>query len=163
MLDLDALEALLAKATPGEWSLSQPSAGYCSINAERTPIIYTTSAGCQNAEANHIAIVAIHTAAPALIAELRELRADEKMHVDVIGDLMAETTTLKAEIEKSREANRWRPIADGLPDERLNVLIYDGETINKAFQRGGVWYCDVFHGPVTYFHFLPLHDLPEGA
>ena len=56
--------------------------------------------------------VAFIDAAPALIDELRELRADETMHVEVIGDLMAETTTLKAEIEKLRAANRWRPIAD---------------------------------------------------
>jgi hypothetical protein len=43
-----------------------------------------------------------------------ELQDDETMQVEVIGDLMAETTTLKAEIEKLREATHWRPIADPL-------------------------------------------------
>jgi hypothetical protein len=65
----------------------------------------------------HDGRVAFIDAAPALIAELRELRADEKMHVEVIGDLMAETTTLKAEIEKLREANRWRPIAEAYAND----------------------------------------------
>ncbi len=74
--------------------------------------------------AAHSNACAIADAAPVLIGELRELRADEKMHVEVIGDLMAETTKLKAEIEKLREATRWRPIADApLTDEQADVLI----------------------------------------
>jgi hypothetical protein len=174
-VDLDALEALLEKATPGEWSLSEPWAGYCSINADSTPIIYTTTAGCENAEANHVSIAALHTAAPALIAELRELRADETMHVEVIGDLMAETTTLKAEIEKLRAANRWRPIAEA-PKDNAGIEAIDSRT---GFVRVVDYYkgypldwthCWALQGasnecyPLSYFtHYRPIPDPPEGA
>ena len=127
MLDLDALEALLEEATQGEWTASSHDWFALRTNAliicDRPPIFYCESHAAW--PGNSVAIAALHNAAPALIAELRELRADEKMHVEVIGDLMAETTTLTAEIEKLREATHWRPIAKIAPltDEQADVLI----------------------------------------
>ena len=99
MLDLDALEALYSTMSDniqgGRWSEAHSNA------------------------------CAIADGAPVLIGELRALRADEKMHVEVIGDLMAETTMLKAEIEQLQEANCWRPIAKIAPltDEQADALI----------------------------------------
>ena len=114
MLDLDALEALLEKATPGEWTASSHDwfalRTHALIICDRPPVFYAESHAAW--PDNSGAIAALHNAAPALIAELRALRADETMHVEVIGDLMAETTALKAEIEKLREATHWRPIPD---------------------------------------------------
>lgn len=76
-IDLDALEAALAKATPGEWKWS--------INSKRVQVaavrhaaqvcaVWNTSAHPATAVAD--AIVSAHNALPALIAELRELRAE---------------------------------------------------------------------------------------
>jgi hypothetical protein len=118
---------------------------------------------------------AIADAAPALIGELRALRVDESMHVEVIGDLMAETTTLKAEIEKLREANRWRPIAEA-PKDNAGIEAIDSRT---GFVRVVDYYkgypldwthCWALQGasnecyPLDYFtHWRPIPDPPEGA
>ena len=75
----------------------------------------------------------IADAAPALIAELRELR----------------------------DANRWRPIAEGLPEERLNVLVWDGERACKAFQRGKAWFGDGLYLSRKISHWRLLPDPPE--
>jgi hypothetical protein len=175
MLDLDALEALLARATPGEWA-SRPGMPGVIVGGEMHEYtrgscqgqIFSATLGSgispEERDANAVAVVMCHNAAPALIAELRELRAgndhDLAQAVQAIDYLMGEINALKALGETLQAANRWRTIAEGLPEERLSVLIYDDETINKAFKRGGSWYCDVFHGPVT--HWLPLPDPPEG-
>ena len=61
---------------------------------------------------------------------------------------------------EAQAANMWRPISEGLPEERLNVLIWDGETTNKAYHRDGVFFCGVIHMPPT--HWRPLPHLQEG-
>ena len=75
-LDLDALEAVLAKATPGEWRADGRYVG--------TPnhMSYVAEVSDQNGNwsdtakstGDAAAIVALHNAAPALIAELRASR-----------------------------------------------------------------------------------------
>jgi len=109
MLDLDALEALLEKATKYE----QDARIHCK--------------DFENAKETMADILRqdIAKSVPSLIAELRELREDEALHVSVIGDLMAETTKLKAEIEQLQEATHWRPIAKIAPltDEQADALI----------------------------------------
>ena len=109
MLDLDALEALLEKATKCEQDAR--------IDCKDFENAKETMADTLRQD--------IAKSVPSLIAELRELREDEALHVSVIGDLMAETTKLKAEIEKLREATHWRPIAKIAPltDEQADLLI----------------------------------------
>lgn len=76
-VNLDTLEAVLAKATPGEWKWS--------INGKRVQVaavrhaaqvcaVWNTSAHPASVVAD--AIVVAHNALPALIAEVRELRED---------------------------------------------------------------------------------------
>lgn len=92
-IDLDALEAALEKSTPGEWRWG--------VNGKRVQVaavrhaaqvcaVWNTSAHPAPAVAH--AIVAAHNALPALIAELRELRA--RTTPEVIG-------------EKHRDGNWW--------------------------------------------------------
>ena len=137
MLDLDALEALYSTMSDniqgGRWSEAHSNA------------------------------CAIADAAPVLIGELRALRADETMHVEVIGDLMAETTTLKAEIEKSREANRWRPIAEAPKDGTPFEALHRDSGFIRVVGLSELGTFDVFY-PLDYFtHYRPIPNLPEGA
>jgi hypothetical protein len=177
-VDLDALEALLEKATPGEWTASSQDwfalRTHALIICDRPPVFYAESHAAW--PDNSGAIAALHNAAPALIAELRELREDEALHVSVIGDLMAETTTLKAEIEKLQAANRWRPIAEA-PKDNAVIEAIDSRT---GFVRVVDYYagyaptyphwnpCWALQGasnrcyPLDYFtHFRPIPDPPE--
>lgn len=95
-VDLDALEAALAEATPGEWKATTYSnyAGWA---------VYAPGAGCiaerwystgqqGKIPRNDLFIALAHNALPALIAELRELRA--RTTPEVIG-------------EKHRDGNWW--------------------------------------------------------
>ena len=66
MTDLDALEAVLAKATQGEWENHR----YW-VRVGRSPVAQLPLDGPMNAAA----IAALHNAAPALIAEHRALLA----------------------------------------------------------------------------------------
>jgi len=176
MLDLDALEALLEKATPGEWTASSHDwfalRTHALIICDRPPVFYAESHAAW--PSNSGAIAALHNAAPALIGELRALRAEETMHVEVIGDLMAETTTLKAEIEKLREANRWRPIAEAPRDNDGIEAIESSTGFVRVvdYYKGGYppnWIpCWALQGasnecyPLDYFtHFRPIPDPPE--
>ena len=75
-VDLDALEAALGKATPGpwKWSINDKRVQVAAVrHAAQVCAVWNTSAHPATAVAN--AIVAAHNALPALIAELRELRA----------------------------------------------------------------------------------------
>jgi len=83
-IELDALEAALAKATPGEWTLEMDGPtnddSPCDvIIPEINRILHSTEwADPEDFEqdvANAESIVAAHNALPVLIAELRELRA----------------------------------------------------------------------------------------
>lgn len=77
----------------------------------------------------------IADAAPAIIAELRELQS----------------------------ANRWRPVAEGLPEDNVNVLVWDGERACKAFRRHGSWLGDGLYLSRKITHWRPLPDPPESA
>lgn len=114
-------------------------------------------------------------AGAAALDEVAALRADETMHVEVIGDLMAETTMLKAEIQKLRAANRWRPITEA-PKDNAGIEAIDSRT---GFVRVVDYYkgypldwthCWALQGasnecyPLDYFtHYRPIPDPPEGA
>jgi hypothetical protein len=81
-LDLDALEALCNAATPGAWVRSSLGFQVLTRNAERSvcELNATESVGSQIATADFIA--ASRAALPALIAEVRRLRAGLKRIVD---------------------------------------------------------------------------------
>ena len=75
-VELDALEALLAKASPGEWTASSHDwfalRTHALIICDRPPVFYAEShAAWPN---NSTAIAALYNAAPDLIAEARMLR-----------------------------------------------------------------------------------------
>lgn len=83
-VDLDALEAALGKATPGEWTVDmdgpERDESPCDVVIPQiNRILHSTEwADPEDFErdvANAHAIVAAHNALPALVAELRELRA----------------------------------------------------------------------------------------
>jgi len=78
MLDLDALEALLEKATPGEWTASSHDwfalRTHALIICDRPPVFYAESHAAW--PSNSGAIAALHNAAPVLIGELRALRVE---------------------------------------------------------------------------------------
>jgi len=109
--------------------------------------------------------------APALIAELRALRTyrDEveanKPTVQALlnlGEVAAsDRAWLRDCLLNEQAANRWRPIAEGLPEDNVNVLVWDGERVSKAFQRGGYWFGHDFYMELA--HWRPLPDPPEGA
>lgn len=67
--DLDALEAVIAKATPGTWTAN--NGGYETDH----PGGFIEQAGSGEIEPDDAALCALHNAAPTLIAELRTLRA----------------------------------------------------------------------------------------
>lgn len=96
--DIDEIERLLAAATPGDWGVCLYDAGDCdyydhngpcpSVQAESEDCAivhwdgfkqkYWSSANGnqRQIEANAALIVTLHNSAPAMIAELRELRAE---------------------------------------------------------------------------------------
>ena len=77
--DLDALEAVLAKATPGEWEHHSDEDGVfdpTTIAAGDVPLFASEDKLPESCMMhNAAAIVALHNAAPALIAEHRALLA----------------------------------------------------------------------------------------
>jgi len=46
VVDLDALKALLEKATPGKWDWGEPWAGFCAFTVDGKTVIYTATADC---------------------------------------------------------------------------------------------------------------------
>jgi hypothetical protein len=154
MLDLDALEALLRDIPEDErWGR------YWTVDKARRQIA---------------------DAAPALIAELRELRAyrDEveanKPTVQALldsGDLARSyAATLTSRVLDVQAANLWRPIAEA-PKDRSGIEAIDSRT---GFVRVVDYYtnppCWVLQGasneayPLDYFtHWRPMPDPPEGA
>jgi hypothetical protein len=79
-MDVDAIEALLAKATPGPWRASTDRADdvYISDAADVVGIANMHYCDdCDGATANAKAIVALINAAPTLLTELRRLREVE--------------------------------------------------------------------------------------
>jgi len=79
-IDLDALEAALARATPGEWIIRDHSKDeqciYIEAPSDGVATIFTDcKASLEENLATARSIALAHNALPALIAELRQLRA----------------------------------------------------------------------------------------
>lgn len=79
-VDLDALDAAHAAATPGEWSASTPyreidGSERCFVSKQnKAPIVGITITAETQFEADARAIAAYHNAYPEMAAELRALR-----------------------------------------------------------------------------------------
>ena len=73
--------------------------------------------------------------------------------------------TLQAEIERLREAQRWIPVSERLPETRGFYICsnVDRETkkvfVEERFFIGGIW--DVYFSDVT--HWMPLPQPPQEA
>ena len=118
-IDLDALEAALAKSTPGEWGKHMK--------------LYNRD-GFRLVQEDMDCIIAAHNALPALIAELRQLRA--RTTPEPIGD-------------KHRDGNwwlLWDPGWEGWFKVRWRIV---------GWQMGG----GLFLGTPT--HALPMPPAPE--
>ena len=134
-VDLDALEAALAKSTPGEWkwSINDKRVQVAAVrHAAQVCAVWNTSAHPATAVAN--AIVATHNALPALIAELRQLRA---------------RTTPEPIGEKHRDGNWWMAWEPGYETWFKLRWRYEG------WQLSG---CNFFGTPT---HALPIPPAPE--
>lgn len=187
MLDLDALEALLEKATPGEWTASGHDwfalRTHALIICDRPPVFYAESHAAW--PDNSTAVAALHNAAPALIAELRTARealrrvhegasrqlAEPRNHDDDQYALVAIATIAEGdEMPKRTEAaNRWRPIAETPSPNRVELWwpYWTNHVVTGFIRQDGLWVSDCqssddpeLPGPT---HWRPLSDPPEGA
>ena len=141
-IDLDALEALLARATPGEWQYGEDHRSHWVLAGDDSIAYEDVTLGGHGPDRDDMrAIAALHNAAPALIAELRALQA----------------------------ANRWRPIAEAPPPNRVELWWpYWATSVQNGFLReNGRWCsscveCDDpdLPGPT---HWRPMSGPPEGA
>lgn len=103
---------------------------------------------------------------PALIAELRENRAavmGAKSVIKHADQCKQELADALARIAELQAANRWRPIAEGLPEDNVNVLVWDGERACKAFRRHGSWLGDGLYLSRKITHWRALPDPPESV
>ena len=137
--ELDALEAALAKATPGEWEATTYSnyAGWA---------VYAPGAGCiaerwystgqqDEIPRNDLFIAIAHNALPALLAEVRELRR---------------LTTPESIGEKHRDGNWWL-VWGGDMDKW--VIAHHDELMWQWYRDCGL--------SVNPTHALPLPPAPE--
>lgn len=92
MLDIDEIERLLAAATPGEWE-HNPTVVFsdnhelpCVIDAFHMVIaqVFDDGRTIAEAETNAALIVTLKRSAPAMIAELRELRAENARKTEAL-------------------------------------------------------------------------------
>lgn len=139
-VDLDALEAALGKATPGpwKWSINDKRVQVAAVrHAAQVCSVWNTSAHPASAVAD--AIVYAHNALPALIAELRELRA--RTTPEVIG-------------QKHQNRRLWL----------VCVPEFDGWQEAKWEPTSELWVND-YGGPIfgTPTHALPMPGQPEGV
>ena len=99
--DLDEIERLLAAATPGEWAIGirdgkRAIAGYVGEWIAILPHGHRDGFGCTSDNellANRSLIVALHNSAPAILTEIRELRAENARLREVVkhyGDTLCE-------------------------------------------------------------------------
>jgi hypothetical protein len=103
-VDLNALEAALAKATPGKWVRRSSGISACAIDsiAENGNSKYLGEFYGPDLVENAIFIVSAHNALPALVAELRELRQE--------ADRARWCEQMKANVSWSDISRRWRVI-----------------------------------------------------
>ena len=76
-IDIDKLETLRAAATPGEWREVEGEIWGEEPFAKYEVVAPTTDDSCEFRRGNAAWLTAIHNAAPALLAEVRRLRAIE--------------------------------------------------------------------------------------
>jgi hypothetical protein len=75
--DIEKLETLRAAATPGEWREVRGEIWGEELFAQYAVVAPTNDCACRFEHGNASWLTAIHNAAPALIAEVRRLRAIE--------------------------------------------------------------------------------------
>ena len=140
-VDLDALEALLGKATPGEWQYGEDHRSHWVLAGEDSIAYEDVTLGGHGPNRDDMrAIAALHNAAPALIAELRALQS----------------------------ANRWRPIAEAPRDDKpVDLWTADGERFTDCELIRDRWRRPTPQGwvpllsEITHFRLAPYP--PEGA
>ena len=88
--DIDELERLLAAATPGEWDWTD----FPEITVDGVTAIIDCSAGDSEDEnvANAQLIVTLHNSAPAILTEIRELRAENARLREALGGMLEYAT-----------------------------------------------------------------------
>ena len=64
------------------------------------------------------------------------------------------------ENEKLREAQRWVPVEERLPDDEIEVLATDGRDMMVAFRSGGWYFVNAQEG--VYLNVTHWMDLPAG-
>ena len=131
-VELDALEALLAKASPGEWTASSHDwfalRTHALIICDRPPVFYAESHAAW--PDNSTAIAALHNAAPDLIAEARMLRvvrlALERAlrERDEANELLRQTTKPLAECINDRDTALAQAagLREALKKVRANII-----------------------------------------
>lgn len=66
-------------------------------------------------------------------------------------------STLRSHAELVRDA--WVPVSERLPEERANVIVYDGYLAYQAYRSGSFWYADD-DGAYGVTHWRPLPAPP---
>jgi len=98
-IDLDALEALLAKATPGTWALEERRDYTDIVDGTGTSLLPTGWGGEPLIDRDDAAlIVAAVNALPALIRELREARASVEIAADAYRKTSLELSAVAAQL-----------------------------------------------------------------
>jgi hypothetical protein len=128
----------------------------------------------------HDGRVAFIDAAPALIAELRELRAEVARVIERFKDAEGEQTLMEVVeavflngeagwklAHELQDANRWRPIAEAPPPNRVELWwpYWTNHVVTGFIRQDGLWVSDCqssddpeLPGPT---HWRPLSDPPE--
>lgn len=129
--DLDEIERLLAAATPGgvrsiKHHFEIEGNCYAIVNTDYYPIAFTPAwdapkqgqVGAPNeAEANAALIVALHNSAPAMLTEIRELRAENarlRGHWSALDKALADNIIETDQPHRVRWEGEWHygPLAD---------------------------------------------------
>jgi hypothetical protein len=134
-VDLDALDAAHAAATPGEWEVRIPFPKFPDLAADvwvdpDGPNLQHVVKIERNATATATAIAALHNAYPAMAAELRERRAREEATVRLLRDALESLVALRQGYVAYLEI----AIENGEVDE-VNECEGDEETIATADAR----------------------------
>lgn len=94
--DIDEIERLLAAATPGEWrtcALDQETQIWCGRNYIGVTRDYTGD--------DAALIVTLHNSAPAMLTEIRELRAENARLKGLLGEVLTHPGVAPCECQSS--------------------------------------------------------------
>lgn len=72
-----------------------------------------------------------------------------------------ERDELDAEVSDYRDSTRWIPVSENLPEDDIEVLVFDGLDIFLAIRSDGAWYADGHAVDVEAWQLLP--DPPTGV